>query len=198
MSPDAGLRNVEPHEVSVSPCLQLVEVPLDDSTTLWHINPSSQLSAISRVAESTRSAPQHHHPWRSLMKMFVQDCNQHWTLGYTASYWLSGLAALSVSPTHWHNQTTQPFTTKLSSVCHHVKFILAQKRGTKIFVEGISSKPGERREERTAQDGLFFCHCPTSPPVNTKVFFLPPHRPKILAVFLHLCLRFCTKGLVGV
>lgn len=139
---------VEAHEVSVSPCLQPVEVPLDGSTTLWHINPSSQLSAISRVAESTRSAPHHHHPSRSLMKMFVQDCNQHWTLGYTVSHWLSGLAALSVSPTHWHKQTTQPSTTKFSSVCHHVKFILAQKRGTKIFVEGINSKKKEKWGKR--------------------------------------------------
>ncbi|GAB0185708.1 mitochondrial enolase superfamily member 1 [Grus japonensis] len=44
---------VELHEVPVSLFLQHVEVPLDGSTTLWHISHSSQHNVICRLAEGT-------------------------------------------------------------------------------------------------------------------------------------------------
>ncbi|KAK4826285.1 hypothetical protein QYF61_007132 [Mycteria americana] len=50
---DFALHPVELYEVPVSPFLQPVQVPLDGSTTLWHISHSPQFCVICKRAEGT-------------------------------------------------------------------------------------------------------------------------------------------------
>lgn len=45
---------LSPHEIPVSPFLQLAENPLDGSTAFWCVGHSSQSGVISRLAEGTR------------------------------------------------------------------------------------------------------------------------------------------------
>lgn len=54
---DLALFIVELHRVPVSPFVQLVEVPLDGSATLWFVNHSSKFFVTSRLAEGTHSVP---------------------------------------------------------------------------------------------------------------------------------------------
>ncbi|KAK4817103.1 hypothetical protein QYF61_027966 [Mycteria americana] len=48
---DPALGLVEPHEVHIGPLLQLVQVPLDDILSFWHVNCTTQLGVICKLAE---------------------------------------------------------------------------------------------------------------------------------------------------
>lgn len=54
---DLALSIVELHRVPLSPFVQLVEVPLDGSATLWFVSHSSKFFVTSRLAEGTHSVP---------------------------------------------------------------------------------------------------------------------------------------------
>ncbi|KAK4816725.1 hypothetical protein QYF61_021599 [Mycteria americana] len=54
---DFAIPLVELHQVPVNALLQPVQVPLDDSVTLWHISPSSQFGVISKLAEGVSWKP---------------------------------------------------------------------------------------------------------------------------------------------
>jgi len=49
---DFALGLVEPHEVHIGPPLQLVQVTLDDISSFWHVNCTTQLGVIFKLAES--------------------------------------------------------------------------------------------------------------------------------------------------
>jgi len=61
---DFAVLLVELHEVSVSPIIQPVKVPLGDSSTVWHISYSSQFCIINKLARVHSASSS-----RSLMKM---------------------------------------------------------------------------------------------------------------------------------
>ncbi|KAK4830334.1 LOW QUALITY PROTEIN: hypothetical protein QYF61_010098 [Mycteria americana] len=48
---DPALGLVEPHEVHTGPLLQLVQVPLDDIPSFWHVNCTTRLGVICKLAE---------------------------------------------------------------------------------------------------------------------------------------------------
>ncbi|KAK4806786.1 hypothetical protein QYF61_005582 [Mycteria americana] len=77
---DFALPLVELHEVPVSPFLQLVEVPLDDSMTLWHISYSSHFCVTSKLAEGTLCP---------IIQIINEEVKHYWPqyrpLGYTSS-----------------------------------------------------------------------------------------------------------------
>ncbi|KAK4826730.1 hypothetical protein QYF61_010983 [Mycteria americana] len=67
---DFALSLDELHEVPVSPFLQPVQVPLDVSTTLWCVSHSSQLCAISILAEDALC---------SIIQIINEYVEQDWT-----------------------------------------------------------------------------------------------------------------------
>ena len=74
---DFALPLVEQHEAPVSPFLQLVQVPLNGSTTLWCIGPSSQFGVICKLAEGALC------PIIQIINEIVQqDQSQYRPLGY--------------------------------------------------------------------------------------------------------------------
>ncbi|KAK4810833.1 hypothetical protein QYF61_008805 [Mycteria americana] len=74
---DFALPLVELHEVPVSPFLQSVQVPLDGSTTLWHISHSSQICVISKLAEGTLC----------LIIQIINEDVEHDRTQYWGQYW---------------------------------------------------------------------------------------------------------------
>ncbi|KAK4828850.1 LOW QUALITY PROTEIN: hypothetical protein QYF61_000907 [Mycteria americana] len=51
LTQEPALGLVEPHEVHRDPLLQLVQVPLDDIPPFWHVNCTTQLGVICKLAE---------------------------------------------------------------------------------------------------------------------------------------------------
>jgi len=48
---DLALGRVEPHEVLADPLLKLIQVPLDDIPSLRHVNHTTQLGVVCKLAE---------------------------------------------------------------------------------------------------------------------------------------------------
>ena len=79
---DLVLLLAELHEVPGSPFLQLAEVPLVGSTTLWHISHSSQFCVLSKLAQGTLCCD-----IQIINADDKQDWIQHGPLGYNPCHW---------------------------------------------------------------------------------------------------------------
>ncbi|KAK4824175.1 LOW QUALITY PROTEIN: hypothetical protein QYF61_011472, partial [Mycteria americana] len=67
---DPALGLVEPHEVHTGPLLELVQVPLDDSLSFWHVNCTTQLGVICKLAEGALDLAVH---------VIDENIEQHWS-----------------------------------------------------------------------------------------------------------------------
>ncbi|KAK4806791.1 hypothetical protein QYF61_005587 [Mycteria americana] len=67
---DPALGLVEPHEVHTGPLLQLVQVPLDDIPSFWHVNCTTQLGVICRLAEGALDLS---------VNVIDENIEQHWS-----------------------------------------------------------------------------------------------------------------------
>ncbi|KAK4826357.1 hypothetical protein QYF61_007951 [Mycteria americana] len=60
----------EPHEVHMGPLLQLVQVPLDDFLSFWHVNRTTQLGVICKCAEGALDPT---------VYIIAENIKQHWS-----------------------------------------------------------------------------------------------------------------------
>jgi len=61
---DIALHLVEPHEVYKGPFLKLIQVPLDGIPSFWHVNCTTQLCVVCKLAEGALNLA------KSLIKIF--------------------------------------------------------------------------------------------------------------------------------
>ncbi|KAK4827196.1 hypothetical protein QYF61_015224 [Mycteria americana] len=80
---DPTLGLVEPHEVHTDPLPQLVQVPLDDTLSFWHVSCTTQLGVICKLAEGALDLA---------VNVIDDNIEQHWSqeTQITATCW--GLA----------------------------------------------------------------------------------------------------------
>ena len=76
---DLALSLVEAHELHTGPFLNLVQVPLDGIPSLRHVNRTTQLGVICRVAESTLDPT---------VSIISEDVKQYWIITVPSSPWM--------------------------------------------------------------------------------------------------------------
>lgn len=91
---DFAFSLVELHEVPISPYLQPVNVPLEDSTTLWCI--SHYFLICVKLAEGMLCPI-----IQIINEDFKQDWTLYWPLGYTASHWQLDFMPLITTLSAW-------------------------------------------------------------------------------------------------
>ncbi|KAK4826718.1 LOW QUALITY PROTEIN: hypothetical protein QYF61_010933 [Mycteria americana] len=67
---DPALGLVEPHEVHTGPLLQLVQVPLDDIPSFWHVSCPTQLGVICKLVEGALDLA---------VNVIDENIEQHWS-----------------------------------------------------------------------------------------------------------------------